>query len=198
MESLALKGKSSEIELFQSWDKKALVILKIILASCFIGICAQIEIPLYFTPVPITIQTSAIMLVGAMLGKRQGTAAVICYLMEGSLGFPVLAGGGAGFVHFIGPTGGYLFAYILQAYLIGKFFEGQRYLKLTQITAMLLFSICVQMGIGSLWLAQFVGFENCFMQGFYPFVLGEVARALLVAVLLNGIYTLTPKLNTKQ
>lgn len=189
MESWTIKEKKTGIgALFHSLDQRAIMMMKILLASCFIGICAQIKIPLYFTPVPFTIQTSSVMLIGALLGSRQGAMAVLCYLIQGLVGLPVWAGGASGFAHFMGPTGGYLMAYIAQAYIVGKFFERQQALKLTHMIAMFLVSICLQMGIGSLWLAQFVGLDNCFMLGFYPFVLGEVAKVLFLSVYLKSRY----------
>jgi biotin transport system substrate-specific component len=186
MESLIVKKKKSVVgSLFQSLDQRAIMVLKILLASCLIGISAQIKIPLYFTPVPLTIQTSAVMLIGALLGSRHGAIAALCYLIQGCIGLPVWAGGASGFAHFMGPTGGYLMAYIVQAYIIGRFLERQARPTLPKVTMILLFSICVQMGVGSLWLAQYVGFGNCFMLGFYPFVLGEAIKALLIAIYLK-------------
>ncbi len=174
-------------------DQRKLTVLKILLASCFIGCCAQIKIPLYFTPVPLTIQTSAVMLVGALLGGRNGALAALCYLIQGWVGLPVWAGGASGFLHFMGPTGGYLIAYVVQAYLIGKFLHTPGNMKLAKIMGVLLLSICVQMGIGTLWLARFVGMERCFMLGFYPFILGEVAKAFLFAIYLKSRKSRTPK-----
>lgn len=182
MDNLIFKERTSHLKAFaQSLDQRTVTFLKVILASCFIGLCAQIKIPLYFTPVPLTTQTFAVMLVGALLGGRHAAMAILCYLMQGCLGLPVWAGGAAGFAHLMGPTGGYRIAYFLQAFIIGKWVERQQDLKLNKFLAVLAFSICVQMGIGSLWLAPFVGLNNCFMLGFYPFILGESAKALIVA-----------------
>ncbi len=190
MTILTIKKKKAAITSFIHssllLDQRIITILKILLASCFIAICAQIKIPLYFTCIPLTVQTPAIMLVGALLGSRKGAMAVLCYLVQGCAGFPVWAGGASGFLHFMGPTGGYLMAFVVQAYMIGWFLERQRSMKLTKIMGILLLAICIQLGIGSLWLAQFVGFERCFMLGFYPFVLGEIARAFLLAVYLRS------------
>ena len=156
-------------------------IAQIALASCFLGICAQIKIPLYFTPIPLTLQTFGVMFVGAFLGSRRGPLAVLCYLVQGAIGLPVWAGGAAsGLAQFIGPTGGYLMAYIGQAYLIGRLLEGQT--NPIRIFAALLLAVCLQLGFGSLWLAQFVGIDQCFALGFYPFVLGDATKALFVAI----------------
>jgi biotin transport system substrate-specific component len=174
----------SAAALFQS--SALLTILQIILASCFMGICAQIKIPLFFTPVPLTVQTSGVMLIAIFLGRRKAMYAMMCYLMQGCIGLPVWAGGAAGFMHFMGPTGGYLMAYIAQACFIGWFFERQEKASLLQIVGVFTLSVCLQLGIGSLWLARFVGIQQCFALGFFPFISSEIARAVLIAVCIRS------------
>jgi biotin transport system substrate-specific component len=174
----------------KSYPSKAIfhfipTILQIILASCLIGICAQIKIPLYFTPIPLTVQTSAVMVLGALLGSKKGALAALCYLIQGWSGLPVWAGGSSGFLHFMGPTGGYLMAYVAQAFFIGWLLEKRHNTPLISIIGVLLMSICLQMGMGSLWLAQFVGIQRCFMLGFYPFILNEVVRAIMAAIIVK-------------
>src|SRR5215216_2268036 len=93
----------------------------VIVFSLFIAACAQLSIPI--GPVPITGQTFAVLLTGALLGSRLGAAAVIAYLIEGALGLPFFAGGGAGIVRFLGPTGGYLVAFPAAAFITGAFAE---------------------------------------------------------------------------
>lgn len=183
------KQKTAEVAAFLQAalsDRRVLTALKILLASCFIGICAQIKIPLYFTPVPLTIQTAGVMLAGALLGSRHGALAALCYLIQGCIGLPVWAGGASGLAHFMGPTGGYLMAYIVQAYLIGWFLERQNTPKLVTIMGALFLSIVIQMGIGSIWLAQFVGLGNCLALGFFPFLFTEMAKASLLGVYLRA------------
>ena len=161
---------------------KSLPILQVILASCFIALCAQIKIPLYFTPVPFTVQSIGVMLVGSILGSRKGALAALAYLTQGALGLPVWSGGASGgLAYLMGPTGGYLMAYVVQAYMIGFFVERYTRANLFKIMGVLVLSICVQLSIGSLWLAQFVGLERCFTLGCFPFILGDAAKAFLVA-----------------
>lgn len=156
-------------------------VFQVVLASCFIGICAQIKIPLYFTPVPLTGQTFGVMLVGSLLGSRKGCLAALCYLFQGSIGLPVWAGGKFGFHHFMGPTGGYLLGYPLQAFLIGWLLEKKRF---NTISSILLPSL-LQMGIGTLWLSYFVGFSHVLVMGFYPFMPGEVFKAFLISIFIK-------------
>ncbi len=159
--------------------------MQVILASCLMGIFAQVKIPLYFTPVPFTIQTSVAMLAGTLLGKRKGTIALLCCLIEGCLGLPVWAGGASGALHLVGPTGGYLIGHVVQAFFVGWFLEKKQDDSLLRIGCILFASIVLQMGIGSLWLAQFVGMENCLKLGFFPFFISEVAKMFVVTSIIK-------------
>src|SRR3954451_20679157 len=89
--------------------------------SLLIAAAAQLRIPTW--PVPITGQTFAVLLTGALLGSRLGAAAVIAYLIESAIGLPFFAAGGAGLVRFLGPTGGYLVAFPAAAFITGAFAE---------------------------------------------------------------------------
>lgn len=93
----------------------------VIVFSLFIAACAQFTIPI--GDVPITGQTFAVLLTGALLGSRLGAAAVIAYLIEGAVGLPFFAGGGSGIARFLGPTAGYLVAFPAAAYITGAFAE---------------------------------------------------------------------------
>src|ERR1700722_1955109 len=97
----------------------------VISASLFVAVCARVTVPLPFTPVPLTLQNFGVLAVGLLLGSRRGFAALALYLAEGSFGLPVfspsvLAGGIA---HLLGPTGGFLMAYPLVAYVAGWIYE---------------------------------------------------------------------------
>ena len=93
----------------------------VIVFSLFIAACAQFTI--HIGPIPITGQTFAVLLTGMLLGSRLGAAAVIAYLIEGAIGLPFFAGGGAGLVRFLGPTAGYLVAFPAAAFIVGAFAE---------------------------------------------------------------------------
>jgi biotin transport system substrate-specific component len=88
--------------------------------SLLVALCAQVSLPLPFSPVPVTGQTFAVLLLGAALGPSRAAAALVLYLMEGAAGLPVFAPGGLpGAARFAGPTGGYLLAFPLAAFLLG-------------------------------------------------------------------------------
>src|SRR5713226_5754082 len=93
-------------------------------ASLFVALCARVTMPLPFTPVPLTVQNFAVILVGLLLGSRRGFAALALYLAEGALGLPVFNPTGlGGLAQLLGPTGGYLIAYPAVAFLTGWIFE---------------------------------------------------------------------------
>ena len=102
-----------------SIDKNVLEMVKILIGSLTIGLLAQLSLPVPFSPVPITGQTIGVVLVGSLLGSKKGALCIILYLMEGSLGLPVFANMSAGAHVLIGPTGGYLWGFIVGAMIMG-------------------------------------------------------------------------------
>src|SRR6478672_364807 len=102
----------------------ALQIALVVGASLFVALCAQVTLPLPFTPVPLTLQNFGVLMVGLTLGSRRGFAALLLYLVEGALGMPVFNPAGLGGVaQLFGPTGGYLLAYPFVAALTGWIME---------------------------------------------------------------------------
>lgn len=149
-----------------------------------LALSSYIEVPMI--PVPITMQTFAVTMVGALYGWRLGAITIAAWLLEGALGLPVLAGGAAGAHHFAGPTGGYLFAFPLAGALMGWLAErgwnGGR-VELA-FTGMLLGNgLCLV--IGGAWLALAVGAEQAMALGVSPFLLGGVLKSGLGAVALR-------------
>lgn len=160
-------------------------VFQVLGASLFLAFCAQIALPLGFTPVPLSMQTLGVMLVGAFLGKRKGALAVLAYLAEGSLGFPVFAGGAGGILRFVGPTAGYLLGFVVQAYLVGWWVERRESHKVGKTLSILALSFLVQLGCGTLWLSSFVGLGSALSLGMYPFIMGETLKAIGVACYLK-------------
>src|SRR6476660_6627996 len=159
----------------------------VIVFSLFIAAAAQFAI--HIGPIPITGQSFAVLLTGALLGSRLGAAAVIAYLIEGALGLPFFAGGGAGIVRFFGPTGGYLVAFPAAAFIVGAFAEhgwDKRYE--TAVAAMAIGSAIIFLG-GWAWFAILTNTEPvaAFKLAVLPFLLGDVIKiALGAAVLPTG------------
>ena len=160
-------------------------IVQVFAASLFLAFCSQICIPLVFSPVPVTGQTVGIMLVGAALGSRKGLLSVLAYLVEGSLGLPVFAGGSFGIMALFGHCGGYFLGFLLQVYIVGWVVERQTTFQVTKILPSLLLSCLLQMGLGVLWLSFFMSFQSALVVGFFPFLFGEIVKSILVTAYLK-------------
>ncbi len=149
--------------------------------ALLLAITARVQIPFY--PVPMTMQTFAVLLLGATLGWRLAGATVLLYLAEGALGLPVFANGG-GLTYFTGPTAGFLFGFLFAATAMGWLAEkGWDRSIITTVAAMLIGeAIIFSLGVG--WLASFVGLEKAATLGFVPFVAAEAFKIFLVTVFL--------------
>ncbi|MBI3565091.1 MAG: biotin transporter BioY [Elusimicrobia bacterium] len=158
--------------------------LSVVVASLFVAVCAQVEIKLPFTPVPVSGGTLGVLYAGALLGSRRGAAAVALYLLEGAAGLPVFSGGAAGFLHFLGPTGGYLAGFPVGAYLVGRLAErGWDRTPVSAFFTMLLGSLPI-FALGLLGLSRFLPAKALLGAGFLPFVPGDLVKAALSAGLL--------------
>jgi len=165
----------------------------VIVFSLFIAACAQFSI--HIGPIPITGQTFAVLLTGMLLGSRLGAAAVIAYLIEGAIGLPFFAGGGAGLVRFLGPTAGYLVAFPAAAFIVGAFAEhgwDKRYE--TAVAAMAIGSAIIFLG-GWAWFAILTNTSPvaAFKLAVLPFLLGDVIKIALGAAVLPTGWALLKK-----
>jgi len=152
--------------------------------SLLVALSAQIAIPLPFSPVPITAQTLAVLLTGALLGSRRGALSLLAYLAEGLAGLPVFSAGRAGLDHLRGPTGGYLVGFVVAAYLAGYLAErGWDRRPLTTALAMLAGNVALYLP-GLAWLAKFVGPAQAPALGLYPFIVGDLLKIALATALL--------------
>jgi len=159
----------------------------IIGGSLLIGLCAQVKILLPFSPVPITGQTFAVLMIGTLLGPWRGSLAVLAYIIEGAVGLPVFALGG-GFAVLIGPTGGYLVGFIPAAYITGLLAQKGWDRRIgTTILAMVLGNIVIY-AFGLFWLCCLTGINRAVLSvGLYPFVVGDLLKiASAAAVLPSG------------
>ncbi len=179
-----LRTFSNRLSFLHSLPPVAVGAIQILLASCFLALVAQVKIPLSFTPIPITLQTIAVMGIGALLGSRLGALAVLTYLAQGGMGLPVFAGGNLGTQYFFGVTGGYLVGFVIQAFIVGWFFERRASLSILQKWGVFLLATLFQLTLGTLWLAKFVGWDQALSQGILPFLAGDALKALLLAVCL--------------
>lgn len=158
--------------------------LLVIGASVLIAIAAQVAIPLPFTPVPLTLQPLAVILVGVALGSARGAAAAALYLLEGSSGLPVFAQGHGGALWLVGATAGYLFSYPLAAYVAGSVSErGWGNNVVRSISGMLLALAVIYAG-GWSWLAVLTDARSALTAGVAPFILADIVKVAIGAALL--------------
>jgi len=159
-------------------------IVLIIGGSLFIALTAQATIYLPFSPVPVTGQTLAVLLVGALFGSQRGSASVLLYLWEGAIGLPVFAGNYGGLLPLIGPTGGYLIGFVIAAYLVGFLSERgwDRHFHTTLITMLLGSGVIYLCGLA--WLVTFTGVDKVLIMGFYPFLPGDILKLFIATLLL--------------
>lgn len=160
--------------------------------SLFVALAAQVVVPLPWTPVPLTGQTFAVLLTGALLGSRLGALALVAYLAEGAVGLPFFGGGAGGAQYLLfSPTAGYLFAFPAAAFITGYLAErGWDRRFLTAAAAMLAGSLVILAG-GWAWLALFLrsGVE-AFRLGVAPFLIGDVVKIALAAAALPAGWAL--------
>ena len=153
-----------------------------LIGSLLLWTSAKVQVPFY--PVPMTMQTAVVFLIGIAYGPRLGAATVLLYLAEGAMGMPVFAGTperGIGLPYMMGPTGGYLASYPLVAALVG--YAAQRSRGLLPLGLALLAGTGLIYLLGAGWLAGFVGLEKAVAVGVVPFLLGDAVKLALVATL---------------
>ena len=155
-------------------------------ATAFVAICAHVSVPLYLTPVPVTLQTLGVILVGLMLGPTLGFSALLAYLVEGALGLPVFSPHGVGgAAQLLGPTGGYLFSYPLAAATAGAVVRAWPFRRF-QFCAAVVAGITAGIPIfamGSLWLAHWLHLTPTFAWrlAVLPFLPGEILKIAAAA-----------------
>lgn len=152
--------------------------------SLLIALVAQVAIPLPFSPVPITGQTLAVLLTGAVLGSRRGSLSLLLYLVQGAAGLPVFAGWTAGPARLMGPTGGYIVGFVAGALVTGLLAErGWDRRAGTAFAAMLLGNAAIY-AIGLPWLACFTGPGRALALGLLPFIAGDLLKLAIATAML--------------
>lgn len=166
------------------WTNVALVVA----GSLFVAASAQFSHQFSFSTVPVTGQTFAVLLVGALYGSRLGAAALIAYLAEGAAGLPFFAGGHGGIAAIATPSGGYLFGFIVAAYTVGWFAERGWDRSRWIVLPMLLANAVIYVP-GLIWLHQQfrivgtpISWSTTLDYGLWPFVAGDLAKLVAAAL----------------
>jgi len=176
------------MELVKNFTQSKLIknLLIALIGTVLLAISAKIKIPFY--PVPMTMQTLVVLIIGVGFGWKLGVATISLYLFEGIIGLPVFSGTpekGIGLVYFTGPTMGYLIGFLVATFLAGKFnFDNnliKNFLKLTFATSFIYI-------LGMFWLGTLIGWDKpIFKLGAQPFLLAELFKILLATFTINQI-----------
>jgi biotin transport system substrate-specific component len=178
MAKVAMQTLSTQTRGFEAARQVAIAVG----ASLFVALCARITIPLPGTPVPLTVQNFAVLLVGLTLGSKRGFAALALYLAEGAMGMPVFNPTGVGgMAQLMGATGGFLLAYPLVAWLAGYVMEHGRKNFSRAVLAGFLGEVVLFTG-GLAWLAVLThSVAQAFRWGLYWFLFAEVIKVMMAA-----------------
>lgn len=159
-----------------------------LVGSLLIAVSAQFQVPMY--PVPMTMQSFAVLVIGMAYGAKLGFATVLLYLAEGALGLPVFAGMKGGAQHLLGPTGGYLAGFALSALLVGWLAERGWDRSLLRTFAAMMAGKVVIFALGIGWLASLIGLDKAITLGFVPFIPGIILKVALAMAVLPGAWKL--------
>lgn len=167
--------------------------------SLFVALAAQAAVPLPWTPVPLTGQTFAVLLTGALLGSRLGALALLAYLAEGAAGLPFFQGGTGGPAPLFGPTAGYLFAFPAAAFVTGYLAERGWDRGFSKAAAAMALGSLVILAGGWAWLALFLrSAGEAFRLGVAPFIVGDLIKVALAACVLPTGWALLRRAGTRR
>ena len=157
-----------------------------LIGSIVLAVSSKIKIPFY--PVPMTMQTLVVLIIGIGFGWKLGLATVSLYLFEGIIGLPVFSGTpekGIGLIYFTGPTMGYLIGFLVAVYISGKFSYDNNLVK-NFLKLMLATSFIYILGMS--WLGSLIGWDKpIFQLGAQPFLLAELFKILIATFTINQI-----------
>lgn len=153
-------------------------------AVIFIALFAQISIPLPY--IPITGQSFAVLLVAYLLGWNRGTIAVLLYLFVGIMGLPVFAEGSSGWAKLTGKSGGFLYGFVVAAFVVGYLSENLKAQNLKNALGTMALGTVLILFFGVMHLSWHIGGEKALQYGLYPFIGGATVKILLGAI--SGVY----------
>jgi biotin transport system substrate-specific component len=168
----------------RSWLKQAAVVLG---ASFIIALFAPVAIPLPFTPIPLATQAHVVLILSCLLGSKRASLAVLTFLFQGAIGLPVFAGGMAGIGVLAGPKGGYLLGYLAAAFVTGYIVERIAHRTSSKVFAAMAVGNLVVYLFGLPRLALFVGWQNAFVLGMLPFLIGDALKLVIATRSLKSL-----------
>lgn len=159
------------------------------LFAALLALLAQISIPLPFSPVPVTGQMFGIFLAGALLGGRWGAISILVYVLLGATGFPVFHHGQGGLHIVLGPTGGYLWGFVVGGYLLGRVVEKK--CGLGNLIAGMILCLIATYSLGILQLILLTGlhFKAALLAGAVPFILPDIIKVIAASILSRAVKT---------
>jgi biotin transport system substrate-specific component len=171
-------------------------ILLVVFGSLVLALSAKTQVP--FWPVPMTLQTLAVLAIGAAYGMRLGVATVGLYMLEGALGFPVFAGTpekGIGLAYMAGPTGGYLVGFVVMAAIAGWAADRGWSRNPLKLGAAMFVGEILMLALGAAWLAYLFGMEKALAWGVGPFIVTDLVKVALAASLVAALWPLRDRLS---
>ena len=168
-------------------------VLLVTMGVIAMALLAQVAIPVPFSPVPLTGQTFGVLCLGLLFGRKLGLATILSYIALGSIGMPLFAKGGSGLL-FFSPSGGYLVGYVFAVLLCGFFAEKGWTKSIFKLFAVLFVAEILIYAFGLTQLSFFIPSEAVLSAGLYPFILGDLTKMLMVAMLLPAVWKLKEKL----
>ena len=193
--SPAMAGQISRHMVKSGGLGEAMMSLALVLVGVgILAVSARIQVPFY--PVPVTMQTLAVMMIAMAYGSKLGTTTLFSYLLAGFLGAPVFAGG-AGFAYMAGPTGGYLAGFLLAGIVLGALADrGWTRNWQTTAAAMLVGTAIIYL-LGVTWLSQLIGFDKAIKFGLVPFIYGDILKLVIAAAAVPYMWKMVAKLTAK-
>ena len=162
-----------------------------LLGSILLTISAKLQIPFY--PVPMTMQTLVVLMIGMSYGAPLAALTIFLYLFQGAVGIPVFATGG-GLAYMMGPTGGYLVGFFLSATLLG-ILASNGWGKTWQTTAVaMILGVGVIFAMGISWLTMFIGFKGALINGFFPFIYADFLKIIIASFAMPAAWSVVHRI----
>lgn len=193
--SPAMAGQISRHMVKSGGLGEAMMSLALVLVGVgILAVSARIQVPFY--PVPVTMQTLAVMVIAMAYGSKLGTATLFSYLFAGFIGAPVFAGG-AGFAYMVGPTGGYLAGFLLAGVVLGALADRGWTRNWQTTAAAMLAGTSIIYLLGLAWLSQLNGLDKAITFGLVPFIYGDILKLVIAAASVPFMWKLVAKLTAK-